>query len=211
MFISYVSYGQIIKFDNHYKTTINYVLSKNSHNFDIVFNTDVKFGIGFDLFSDKVNYDEDFNIMVANKYNLPKFSNMIIINPSFPPIDNKRSGTGLYLITPTIKNFDLLIGGGSISFLIKDTYETGDYVRGYTKSNGTQVNGYYRNKRTVSSYVKQDQSFYLFTGITKSFKIVNGVYLQVRGITRYLPKYGNEELGRVFKPELMLGLKVKID
>jgi hypothetical protein len=207
-----MSYGQGVKYDTHYKTTINYVLSKKSHNFDIVFNSDVKFGIGFDLFSDNVMYDEHWNIKVNMSGDLLKLTNYWT-NSDFTSVNDnsKRNGTGVYLITPTIKNFDLLIGGGGISFLIKDTYETGDYVSGYTRSNGTYVNGYYRNKRMVSSYVKQDQSFYLFGGITKSFKIVNGVYLQVRGITRYLPKYGNEELGRVFKPELMLGLKVKID
>lgn len=162
-------------------------------------------GIGNDWYDDKVIYDDDFFKMAKGDYN-PKIFN------------NKRESMGLYYVSPSYKNFDVMIGFGTIRYLVYDSWETGDYVNGYYRSNGTYVNGYYRNKRIVSSYNEVDRTNFLILGVSKSVRIYpikhtedigeTGIYLHMRGVIRNLPKYGNEELGREIKPQLQFGIKI---
>ena len=209
IFTSFVSYGQFskIKLDNDYGMSMSFLSSKfniSNWSMDIVLNNPYKIGFGIEMYGDKVIYDNDFiSTMDLGSYKT-KEEKLSALNT------NQRSAIGIYYVSPSIKNFDLIIGGGSIDYSLEQTYQTGDYVNGYTKSNGTNVSGYYRNVRMVTSMVQVDKTYYALLGVSKSFKITNGVYLQIRGITRYLPKYGNEELGRIVKPQLQLGVKFKI-
>ena len=164
-------------------------------------------GIGNDWYDDKVTYDESFFKMANGNYN-PKILN------------NKRESMGLFYVSPSYKRFDVIVGFGTIKYFIYDTWQTGDYVNGYTRSNGTYVNGYYRNVRNVSGYNEVDKTNFLLFGVSKSIRIYpnketehlngEGVYLHIRGVVRNLPKYGNEELGRILKPQLQLGIKMQL-
>lgn len=157
-----------------------------------------KWGVGVELISDKVEYDKNFFKMVKGDYNQKIFN-------------NKRFSYGFYGISPSYKGFDIILGGGLISYSIYDSWIEGDRVSGYYRSNGTYVNSYIRNERNVSGYVKVDETFYGISGIGYQLPL-SGDYitLQFRGVIRYIPKYGNEELGREISPNLMMGIKIKI-
>jgi len=185
--VSYVSYGQ----------NISVLVSPK-----ININTDFKIkkygGIGLDIYNDKVIYDEWFFKMAKGDY-----SNAIFTN--------KRYAIGFYYITPSYKGFDISVGLGSIKYTLMDdvTYTTWDNVSGYYRSNGTYVNSYKRNVRTWTSYdrITIDKAIYGIVGISKSIRYKNNFDFIIKGVGRYIPKYGNEDFGYKFKPEIMLGVK----
>jgi hypothetical protein len=182
---SYVSYGQSNRFIYQYE--------KFKHSKIFEDNAGISFGVLLGSKNGNGNYTLDIRMKRGGVgfeyYNEPEMD-----------YNTDKTGLGLYYITPSIKGFDIQIGGGVLTEYKTKIGSTGDYVNGYTKANGTHVNGYYRNVRSTSYYESVGGSVYGVVGITKSFYISRGFDFEVKGMTHFT-QFGVE-------PTIGLGLKI---
>jgi hypothetical protein len=120
-----------------------------------------------------------------------------------------KQGYGIYYTTPSFKNFSINVGAGLLSEkwpitrTETSTKTTGDYVKGYYRSNGTYVNGYYRNvatfteTKTILIGEEKHNSIYSIIGITKYIPINEDFGLVVRNTTRIF-NISNKEIDNEF-------------
>jgi hypothetical protein len=106
----------------------------------------------------------------------------------------EKSGYGVYLVSPSIKNFDLICGVGWVSdWLPVDKYET---VNGYYRSNGTWVNSYKRYSKTVLE--PTNTKTYGIIGVSKTFYFMKDFGVTIRQVNRVF--------NFRFSPDLQIGL-----
>ncbi len=165
MLVSYVSYGQ-----------------KSS---------DVFYGGGWTMGTKDIDIKTFPNINVDLQYKNYRFG-FDVITKEKNSIGNDRKGFGVYYTSPNIKNFNISVGVGLLTEIHEitetTTKTTGDYVRGYYRSNGTYVQPYYRNVATFESTdvigVDKQKSVYSLISITKYIPIFEDFGLVVRNTTR---------------------------
>lgn len=158
MFMSYVSYGQLIKFDR----------DQYGKNFG---------GVAF-FIGQKLDFMIDWRFKNFGGIGLDLYNKHVIDGV-------KKDGWGLYFLTPSIRKIEGIVGLGLVSdYLPEQRYQS---VSGYRKSNGTYVNSYTRSGGTELVPTNTKIYPIVGVGKRLKFNGFDDLELNVRYVVRFLP------------------------
>ena len=158
MFISYVSYGQIIKFDrNQY--------GENNGGISI-------------FMGPKLEMMVDGRFKNFGGFGVDMYNTHVIDGIT-------KNGYGFYYLTPSIKKIEGIVGLGWVSdYLPEQQYQS---VSGYRKSNGTYVNSYTRSNGSKLVPTNTKTYPIIGVGKRLTFDGYDELEFNIRGVLRVLP------------------------